>query len=216
MDLDLTLILIVVTLIISYQSFHNPEKRAKLLFHPSSIAASSEYYRFITAGFVHGDWGHLISNMLIFWFFGSTVEDRYLQIFGKSLGTILFLFLYISGIAVSGIPQYLKHKDNYGYAGVGSSGAILALMFSLIIIDPWNWNTFIIPIPALIVGFFLVWYFSYMSKRESTSNKVHGHNLWGSLYGAIFMIIIILLFQPDMLTSILENIIKGPQLPNLN
>ncbi len=78
---------------------------------------------FFTHMFVHGDWIHLIGNMLFLWLFGSLIEDV-LRPWGMA-------FLYISGgilAAAAHIALSAAVGDRGDVPMVGASGAIAAIM----------------------------------------------------------------------------------------
>jgi membrane associated rhomboid family serine protease len=62
--MSITLILIIITSGISYYAFSNTLLMDKLIMNPYRVTKRNEYYRFITSGFIHADFGHLIFNML--------------------------------------------------------------------------------------------------------------------------------------------------------
>ena len=55
----ITYILIGITVLISLMSFSNETLMSKLIFNPYVIDKRNQYYRFITAGFIHADFFHL-------------------------------------------------------------------------------------------------------------------------------------------------------------
>ena len=74
MSITLTLILVIFTSLISYQAFENYTMRQKLIMHPASVKQRGEFYRFLTSGFIHANWMHLIINMYVLFTFGEAVE----------------------------------------------------------------------------------------------------------------------------------------------
>ncbi len=106
-----------------------------------------------TSMFMHGDWAHLIGNMLFLWIFGNNVED--------AMGRVRFLVFYLlGGVAATALQTFVT----LGYAGseqaeipnLGASGAIAAILGAYIVLHPggtvltWIAPIFFIPIPALI------------------------------------------------------------------
>jgi len=79
---NLTLVIIIMTGIISYQAFNNYSMKEQLLFHPVSIRKSGQFYRFFTHGFIHGNWGHLFINMFVLYQFGRFSESFFDFLFG--------------------------------------------------------------------------------------------------------------------------------------
>ncbi|MEM9261117.1 MAG: hypothetical protein AAGA62_15855, partial [Bacteroidota bacterium] len=49
---DMTIIIIIITALVSWQAFNNPELRSKMLFIPSAVKERGETYRFLSHGFI--------------------------------------------------------------------------------------------------------------------------------------------------------------------
>ena len=212
MDISLTYILIGLTLLISYQAFNNPDMKYKLAFHPSSVSEFGEWYRFLSSGFVHNDWSHLILNMYVFYLFGAALEPVFTQvIFDPLVGRLVFLFFYISAIIFADIPTFFKHRDNAGYSSVGASGATSALMMAYILFAPWGWFIFP-PLPGIVFAVGYLWYSSYMAKRGGDL-IAHDAHLWGAIYGVVFMVAVAGSFKPDLLEFFLTRLMDGPEMP---
>ncbi len=209
--MSLTLILIIMTGLISYQALRNPSMQQKLLFHPYSVKHRGEYYRFFTHGFVHGDLQHLLINMFVLYQFGRIIEIYFNSIFGSAIGKIAFLGLYLSAIVLSSLPDFFRHQDHTFYRSVGASGATSALVFAFILFDPWQWFLFP-PLPALLFGVAYLWYSSYMDKR-GMDNIGHNAHFWGAVYGIVFTLISAALLRPEMLNAFLVQLLKGPSAP---
>ena len=119
--MSVTVIIIVVTAIISIMAWNNYSLMNRWIMNPYQVANRGQYYRLITSGFLHADWGHLIFNMISLYFFGGFIE----QIFGLLFGSMAPLYVigfYLAAILVSDIPTFLKHRTNPGYNSLGASG----------------------------------------------------------------------------------------------
>lgn len=204
--------LLVLTGLVSYQAFNNPAMKQRLLFHPASISQRGEWYRFLTHGFIHANWSHLLINMFVLWQFGEVIEFFFSSyLFGKALGPVMYLLLYLSAIIVASIPDYFQHKDDFYYGALGASGATSALVFAYILLNPWGWFLFP-PMPAIIFGAAYLWYSSYMSKRGA-DNIAHNAHFWGAVYGLVFMVTSAMAFQPSLLGKFLQALLS-PEMPN--
>ena len=213
MGLSLTLIIVIMTGLISYQAFNNPEMRAKLMFRPVDIKQHGEYYRFITSGFIHADWGHLLVNMYVLYVFGEQIEQIFTSLlFGPVYGRIAYIGFYLTAIIVANIPSYFRHQDNYGYSALGASGATSALVFAIILFIPWEWFLFP-PLPAILVAVTFLWYSSYMDKRGA-DNIGHNAHFWGAVYGLLFIIVASWLMQPSLIGYFIDQLAAGPKAPN--
>lgn len=186
-----TIIIIVITALISVSAFSNRNIYRRLVFNAYDIKHFNNHYRFISYGFLHADWMHLIVNMLVLYMFGSGVESFFSMLWpGK--GWFYFILLYMGGIAMSTIPSFGKHKDDYSYNAVGASGAVSAVLFSFILFQPLNKvYFFLIPvgIPAVIFGVLYLAYSWYMSKKN-IDNIGHDVHFWGAVYGMVFTLAI--------------------------
>ncbi len=121
-------------------AFSNRELFSRMLFNPYVIYESNQYYRFITYGLLHANWVHLLINMFVLYSFGDFVENAYTHFF-PVLGRYYYILLYIFGLVLSVVPSYSKHKNDQWYASVGASGAVSAVIFSSIIINPLTKKT---------------------------------------------------------------------------
>jgi len=213
--MSLTVIIIILTSLISYQAFNNPQIQRQLIFHPVTMReVSGQWYRFVSHGLIHADWQHLLINMFVLWQFGTFIEEFFTleDIFGDMLGRVLYILLYFSAIIVSSIPTYFKHLHNPSYSALGASGATSALVFGYILLDPWHWFVFP-PLPAIVLGVVYLFYSSYMEKR-GMDNIGHNAHFWGAVYGAAFTLIALYLERPQFLSVILEErLLKGPTSP---
>lgn len=206
--LTITNIILLMTGLLSWQAFEKPEMMQKMLFRPTLINDRKEYYRFLTSGFIHANFTHLLVNMWVLYQFGQFAEQMFQFLFEPVVGRIVFLLFYLSAVVVSSVPTYLRHQDNYSYSALGASGATSALVFAYILFAPWEMFIFP-PLPAIILGVGYLIYSSYMDKK-GTDNIGHNAHLTGALYGISFTILTILLTKPEMLGVLWEKLIAGP------
>jgi len=149
-----------------------------------------EYFRFISYGFVHADWAHLLINMFVFYSFGSSV--LYFSEWYFKYPELFFLALYFGGLVMSTLYSFFKHKDNFNYAAVGASGAVSAVVFASILFYPMgSIRLFLIPIdiPAFVFGFLYLIYSAVMARR-GRDNVGHDAHFYGALFGLVFPIVI--------------------------
>jgi membrane associated rhomboid family serine protease len=191
MTLSITIIIIIITCIISFTAFNNDKVFEDLIFYPPAIANQNQYYRFFTCGFIHANFMHLGFNMYSFWIFGQQVESQFLGAFGEK-GKWLYLLMYVSSLFFCLLPTYSKNKNNYNYRSLGASGAVSAVVFAFIFLDPLRSLSIIflpgIGIPGFIFGVLYLVISSYMDKRGG-GNINHSAHIWGALYGISFLIV---------------------------
>ena len=178
-----TLIIILVTCAVSFLAFKNEKLISDLILWPPAIKRGRQYYRLVTYGFIHADGMHLLFNMITLYFFGRLIE----QFVGGYIGTLGFVLFYLSAIVVSILPTYMKNVDNPNYRSLGASGAVSAVLFAFVLLQPWaTIIIFVIPCPAIIYAVLYVAYSIYMDRR-GTDNINHSAHLWGAAYGVLFL-----------------------------
>ena len=177
-----TLCIIAVTSLVTYLSFNNAKLGEDLILWPPAISRSREYYRLVTYGLVHADVQHVFFNMLTLFFFGRALEP----FFGMIMGATGFALFYIGALVVSVLPSYLQNRNNPRYRCLGASGAVSAVMFAFILLQPWS-KIFVlfIPLPAIMYAVLYVAY-SVMMSRQGGDDVNHGAHLWGAAYGVLF------------------------------
>lgn len=187
----MTYIIIAVTVLISIISFSNRQLFGRLTYSPFGIKYNKEGYRFFSYALVHADVMHLLVNMFVLFSFGSVVEYYYSGIFGIK-GYLYYALLYLGGVVLSVTPAYGKHKDNPAYSAVGASGAVSAVVFASIIINPLApLGILFIPfsVPAIIFGALYLVYSAYMTGKN-IDNVGHDAHFWGAIFGIFFTLAI--------------------------
>lgn len=181
-----TTVIIIITVAVSLMAWQNKTFLGRLVFDPICITRHKQYDRFLTSGFVHGDGMHLLFNMITLYFFGRTMERFYIH----ELGALGFVGFYVLAIITSGIPDYIRHKNNPRFTSLGASGGVSAILFAFILLAPWQViYLFFIPIPAIIFAIGYVGY-SIWADRRGTGRINHLAHLSGAAFGVIATIII--------------------------
>lgn len=126
------------------------------------VAPLTEYWRLVTAGFLHASVFHIAFNMVFIWFIGRSLEP--------AIGTARFLVAYGASLLCGSFGVLLIEPDS---VAVGASGAAFGLLGTLMVearsrgIDLWSTGllqlallnfaiTFLIPniaIGAHLLGF---------------------------------------------------------------
>lgn len=209
--MSITILIIIVTCLVSYYAGITPQDRMsrkgifdQLKHYPIAEKTNKEFYRFLSSGFLHGSWMHLIFNMYVLYEFGETVENIFVEIFG-SFGRIGYLLMYLAAIVFADIPSYLKHQNNPAFASIGASGAVSAVLFIFIMFYPWAELKFVFfpffPFPAIALGIGYLIYSSWASKR-GRDNIDHSAHFAGAIFGIAFIV----LTHPQIIGQFIETV----------
>lgn len=88
-----------------------------------AVIEDGEYYRLLTAMFMHFGISHLVNNMIVLFALGDNLE--------RALGHIKYLILYLfSGIGANWISMMIGNKDPM-VVSAGASGAIFGVIGGL-------------------------------------------------------------------------------------
>ena len=159
------------------------EGMERLYWTRGLVPADFSWSSLVTSMFLHGGWGHILTNMLSLWIFGDNVEDR--------LGHGRFLLFYLLTGAAGGLAQVWWDPSS-GLPLVGASGAIAGVMGAYLVMFPHSrilvlvfliFFIDIIEIPALIyLGcWFILQMFSGMG--SVVGNGMGGVAYWAHIGG---------------------------------
>ena len=201
--MSITILIIALTVLISYRAFQDTSALEKLKHWPYDEAKNRSFYRWLSGGLVHANWLHLLINMYVLYVFGEVVEQRFIQLFDPVTGRIMYVVLYFAGIVASSIPTFLKHRNNPRFASVGASGTVSGIVFAFILFHPWSQLLlfFIIPMPAIVAGVLFLIYSSYAS-RHSRDILDHDAHFYGAIFGMLFVVVL----KPEVFTSFLDQV----------
>jgi membrane associated rhomboid family serine protease len=168
------------------------ELRDSTPFHKYGYKPSEGGFKtLITSMFLHGDFGHIIGNLLFFFVTGPFLEDV--------LGRPLFTFLYFTGGMIASWTHAWQHPGS-DIPLIGASGAIAAVMGAYLIRFARSKIEFIwIPIiirPSMHVRFFVpafvvlpLWFgsqFLIATKETDVSGVAVWAHVGGFAYGMLF------------------------------
>ncbi|MEY2671094.1 MAG: Rhomboid protease GluP [Bacteroidota bacterium] len=191
----LLIVIIAVTVLISYRGFNDLSFFRKFEFHVGSIL-KGEQIRMISSGFLHVDMGHLFFNMVTLWFFAPLVLAY--------LGNWTFVLVYMGSLIFGNLLTLLFNKNNYSYRAVGASGAVTGVLYSAILLQPdmMLGLFFVIPIPAYLFGILYLLYSIYGMKSKN-DNIGHSAHFGGAVGGYV----ITLIEQPQLLIDHTEMVV---------
>ena len=187
---NITLIGINAVVFFFVNAMSNDAEIARVFNQYGLIPARLEWYQFITCMFLHGDFMHIVGNMIFLFIFGDNVEER--------LGHLGYVFFYlVSGIGASAFYVFLT--GNSMIPCVGASGAIFGVVAAFAILSPhvrvrmlwWWWirgGTFLIS-AKFLVAFWVVEQLVYYYVTAGFGGGIaYAAHLGGALFGALVAI----------------------------
>ena len=149
-----------------------------------------EFYTIFTSMFLHGGFGHLLSNVWFLWVFGPAVEGR--------LGFVRFITLYLlSGVAAALLQGFVLPDSIIPM--VGASGAVSGLLGAYLLlfprarvltfVPPFFFFFFWVPAP-IYLGYWIVIQFVY------AFFEIPGVAWWAHIGGFMLGVVLILWMRP--------------------
>ncbi|MBS1594700.1 MAG: rhomboid family intramembrane serine protease [Bacteroidetes bacterium] len=200
---NITILLIVINLVVSFAGFQNRSVFDRLCFSPTRVWYHREYWRLLTSAFLHADWMHFLFNMMALYSFGPIIEYYFDAQLGSS-NHLGYLFFYIMAAILSSVPDLIQQRNNQYFHAVGASGAVSAVVFASILFTPMTGISimFLPGIPGFIFGFIYLAYSAYMAKLQR-DNIGHMAHFSGALFGFVFP----LFFRPELFMAFISQIL---------
>lgn len=184
--MNIIILVIAITAIISFIAFNNKEIFEKYKFNVGAIRHRKEYVRILSAGFLHADIMHLLFNMMTLYFFGPVILEGF--------GNIGFLIIYIGSILLGNIFSLFIYQKQPWYSAIGASGGVSGVLFAAIAMMPNIGIYFFfipIPIPGFIFGLLYFGYSVYMMLNpKQWDNLGHAAHLGGAFFGLVYAVIV--------------------------
>ena len=189
------LVIIGLTVLVSWQGWQNRELFDRLKFQMDAILEGKQYDRMITSAFLHADAMHLIFNMFAFYIFAPVVLSMF--------SSLSFVLIYLISILVGSLFTILFHGKEKWYTAVGASGGVSGVVFSAIMIYP--------DMPLRLIFFpffdFPAWAFalaylgySMFGMKSRHDNVGHAAHLGGSVAG----IAVTLGMMPELINKLIS------------
>jgi membrane associated rhomboid family serine protease len=202
--LGINLLIIAATIGVSLKGFQDKSFFDRYKFNPYTVSKHRDFIRILSHAVLHKDGWHLAMNMYVLYLFGSTVEQFLHHQHGVVWGSVIYIVMYVAAAAAATIPSFVKHSNNIYYSAIGASGAVSAMVFASIIIDPLRgMGILFIPwhIPGFIFGFLYLLLESVMNKRGRT-NIAHDAHIAGAAVGVVFIILTNFQLLPRFLAQV--------------
>ncbi|MEM7657870.1 MAG: rhomboid family intramembrane serine protease [Bacteroidota bacterium] len=189
-----SLTILFLTLAVSIVALLKEDVRDRLILIPYDMLIYKEYWRLLTAGFIHGNYLHLTFNLTTFYFFAFMLEHR--------IGHWQFGVLYLAGMLISHLATTVAFRNDSSFEGsLGASGGISALVLAAAFANPYlkfglpiistTWPA--LQLPGYLIGIAYLLYSLVNVFRKSELRLNHQAHLWGAVSG----ILLIFLLKPN-------------------
>jgi membrane associated rhomboid family serine protease len=176
------LIIILITVIVSYKGFKDDRFFTRYAFNTSRILGQKDYKGMVTSGLLHGDWRHLLFNMVSLYSFANLEY---------AVGPIYFLMLYVISLVGGNLLSLYMNRLNSQYTAVGASGAVCGIVFASVAYDPGiKLGLIMVPgasIPGWLFGliYVIITIYGIGAKNDNVGHEAH---LGGAITGELLLI----------------------------
>jgi membrane associated rhomboid family serine protease len=121
-------------------------------------------------------------------------------------GEIRFLLFYVSAVVVAFVPTTLRFLKTHKYSSLGASGAVAAVLFSGILLDPQQeiMLFFALRIPGYVFALGYLAYSAWHSYSQSDNINHDAH-----FYGAAYGVLVTYLLEPRLAQRGFESIVNS-------
>ncbi len=135
-------------------------------------------YILLTSIFLHGNLEHLLSNILILFFFGIVVE--------KEIGKAKMLALFFGGAFIGDLLSIFFYPSDVIF--IGASAGIFALIGAGMLIKPLDLSfyPFIVPIPLALLGMAYAFFNIYAFLSGAGGNISYISHIGGLVVGVLY------------------------------
>ncbi len=157
------------------------------------FAVIPPFLTILTSMFLHGGWGHFLSNMLVLWIFGRALEDV--------LGPLNFIIFYVI-CGVVGTMSHAVASIESTVPMVGASGALAGVMGAYILLYPTSRIRVLLllgfvvwPVRLPAVLFITVWIALQLTFAALTDAAMTGVAWWAHIGGFVAGFFLIFVFR---------------------
>ena len=130
------------------------------------------FWQPFTYMFIHGNFQHLLFNMLGLFFFGTSVE--------KAIGSKEYLLMYLVTGTLCGCFSLITYyfTGSYMVFLMGASGAVYGMLLAYAVIFPrskiWIWGLIPVSSPILVIAYAVIEFASQIfNSKDGVAHSVH-------------------------------------------
>jgi len=192
MNAPVTIFLMAAILLMAIISSFNRKIRLNLVLHPFSVLKQQEYYRLVSADFIHNDFIHLALNEYLLYAYGANLED-YLNASG-SYGSLKFAVIYLISCLSGTIVTTMINRKNFGFSSAGASGSIMGCLFGYVILRPKRVALYL-PVFGSIINLYwglicilLIIIYTWKSQNDLISEQQHFFGALGGIMTTLLLV----------------------------
>lgn len=175
------ILLLLANVVFSFKGFRNKYFFHKYQFIVEKVLLQRQYWRVITAGFLHVGWGHLVVNMLSFYFFAADLV--------YVVPAWQLFLIYFASLTGGQLFALFIHRHHGDYSAVGASGAVAGVVFAAIAYTPDMYVNIlgILSLPGWLyaIGYIFISIYGIRSQSDNIGHEAH---LAGAVTGLLVMI----------------------------
>ena len=203
--IPISLILILSNIIIFIITIFYSELVREFAFAPFYLRDLSKIYTIFTSMFIHGDFYHLISNMVGLFFIGYPFENE--------IGQKKFLLIYLLSGIFSSIAFSIFNSNNYL---IGASGAIFGVLGAFAAMYPMK--RIVVPMPFIFIEMPVLLFALIYASIETiytfsgiTDGIAHSAHIGGFIFGVLSAPFLRrrFIFERDINIDKIERLIKN-------
>lgn len=185
--LSATMAIIALNLLVYWLGMLFPYLDNLLAMNPLLVLDDGKWWQVITYMYVHdhGDFYHILLNMLLLFFIGFTLEQR--------MGTIEYLVYYHVVGTLAGLLSLGFYYINFDWATqlMGASGALFGLLLAFAAYFPNSkfFIFFVIPVRAVTLIILYASYELFSQLLFPNSRVAHLTHLAGLVFGYLYLLV---------------------------
>jgi membrane associated rhomboid family serine protease len=159
----------------------------RLAERPVELAAIPSALTLLTYAFFHGNFWHLLGNMVFLWVFADNVED--------ALGHLRFLVFYCLS-AIGGGCAYILSAPSSESPLIGASGAIAGIIAAYFMLTPYAkvWILVLGPIPVRLRALWVLGFWIAFQVYSALTGRGDSQIAWWTHVGGLVTGAVLVLF----------------------
>jgi membrane associated rhomboid family serine protease len=164
--------------LVDWAFFDNGLLQQKLSVFPRVVTEPWLWWKFLSSGFAHANFQHILWNMFALWMFGRDIERKF--------GPQEFLRFYLVAIVLGSVVWSVTRLGSEATM-LGASGAVTAVVIAYCRLYPKRTLLLmmVVPVPAWLVGVLIV-VLNLVGSRHGDAGIAYEVHLVGAAFGFFY------------------------------